>query len=76
MITAFATLVFLITIWLVVTVVAQTVAESGSKIVAALTGHSPLATVTNPVPLQVRVGQRSFRQQRSLRAQPRLRAAA
>ena len=74
MIAAFATLVFLTAIWLVVTLVAQTIAESGNKIVAALTGQSQLATVTIPVP--VRTGQRSFRQQRTLRARPKLRAAA
>ena len=43
MLAAFATLAFLIAMWLCVTVVAGTLEQSGSKIVAALKGRSPLA---------------------------------
>jgi hypothetical protein len=76
MIAAFATLAFLATIWLLGLIVAQTVEESGGKIVAALRGRSPLATPVFQAPVPVRVSQRSVRQQASVRAQPKLRAAA
>lgn len=76
MIAAFATLAFLTAIWLVAVVVAQAMAESGNKIVAALIGRSQMATVTNPILVPVRISQRSFRLRPSLRAQPKWRAAA
>ena len=73
---ALATIVFLSAIWLVAAAMIETWQESGSKIAAALRGHSPLSVRAVQAPVAVRVTQRSFRQQPSLRAQPKLRAAA
>jgi hypothetical protein len=75
MLAPLATLAFLATLWLVVTIVAEMIGQSGWKIVAALKGHSMLATAPAFRPVAVRVSQRS-RAARVLRAQPRLRAAA
>ena len=76
MIAAFATLAFLTTLWLVAVVMAQTVGESGGKILAALKGNSQLASAPIFQPVPVRVGKRSVRMQPSLRARPKLRDAA
>jgi hypothetical protein len=75
MLAPLATLAFLATLWLVVTIVAEMLGQNGWKIVAALKGHSMQATAPELRPVAVRVSQRT-RPQRILRAQPRLRAAA
>jgi hypothetical protein len=75
MLAPLATLAFLATLWLVVTIVAEMLGQSGWKIVAALKGHSMLAAAPELRPVAVRVSQR-YRAARVLRAQPRLRAAA
>lgn len=76
MIAALATLAFLATIWLLFVLAAQILADSKGKIVAALKGQSQLATPLFQAPVPVRVSQRSISQQRTLRATPKLRAAA
>ncbi len=74
MIAALATLAFLVAIWAVVVAMAETLAESGEKIVAALKGQSPLAIPVRQAPVPVRA--RSVRQVKPVRARPMLRAAA
>jgi hypothetical protein len=76
MIAALATLAFLTTLWLVAVVLTHTFAESGGKIVAALKGNSQLASILVGQPVPVRIGKRAVRMQPSLRASPKLRAAA
>lgn len=75
MIAALTTIVFLATIAMIVGVAAMMIEERGTAIVAALKGRSPLAVA--PAFAELRVSQRvRVRQQRPLRAEPRLRAAA
>ena len=76
MIAALATLAFLVATWAVVVAMAETFAESGEKIFAALRGQSPLATPVRHAAVPVRVSVRSVRQARPVRARPKLRAAA
>jgi hypothetical protein len=76
MIAALATLAFLVAIWAVVVALAETLVESGEKIMAALKGQSPLAIPVRQAPVRVRVSARSVRQARPVRARPKLRAAA
>lgn len=76
MIAAFATLAFLTAIWLVVVTMAETLGESGGKVLAALKGHSPLAITVHQAQVPVRVSARTVRQAPTLRARPKLRAAA
>jgi hypothetical protein len=75
MIAAFATLTFLLALWLCAVTVVATLEQSGFKILAALKGRSLLAT---PViaPIQGRVSQRYPSPQRPIRARLALRAAA
>jgi hypothetical protein len=75
MLAALATLAFLSTLWLIGVLAVQTVAESRTTILAALRGHSLLATKPAIAPVRMRLTQRG-RAQRPMRAQPRLRAAA
>ena len=75
MLAPLATLAFLATIWLVAVVLIEMLGASGGKIALALKGRSPLATAPHIRPVAVRVSQRA-RPQRTMRAQPRLRAAA
>ncbi len=75
MLAPLATLAFLATIWLIVTIGAEMLGTSGRKVVMALKGRSLLATAPGIRPVAVRVSQRS-RPQRALRAQPQYRAAA
>jgi hypothetical protein len=75
MIAPLATLAFLVTLWVVTLVLADLMSDGLGKVIAALKGRSQLATAPSIRPVAVRVSQRS-RQQRALRAQPRLRAAA
>ena len=75
MLAVFATLSFLIAMWLCVTIVAGTLEQSGSRIVAALKGRSLLATLAI-TPIQGRVSQRYPSPQRPVRARVALRAAA
>jgi len=72
MLAPLATLAFLLTLGLAVMVLAAIVAQSGSKIAAALKGASPLAAAPSIRPVALRVTQRS-RPLRVLRAQPQLR---
>ena len=76
MIAALATLAFLVAIWAVVVAMAETLAESGEKIMAALKGQSPLAIPVRQARVPVRVSVRSVRLARPVRARPKLRAAA
>ena len=76
MLAAFATAVFLVTLWMIAVVAASTIGQNGSKILAALKGRSLLAAApVESARVAVRVSQRP-RQQPALRVQPRLRAAA
>ena len=74
MLAPFATLVFISTLWLIVSLLFKTVVESRSKISAALKGYSELAATPTIVPVPVRVTQRS--RVRAMRADPQWRAAA
>ena len=75
MIAAFATLTFLIAMWLCAIVIAGALEQSGSRMVAALKGRSPLAVPSVP-PIELRVSQRYPLTQRSVQARIALRAAA
>ena len=75
MIAALTTAAFLVTLWMIGIVAVSMLAESGTKIAAALKGRSLLATAPVEVPVAVRISQRS-RLQRSVRVHPQLRAAA
>jgi hypothetical protein len=76
MLAPLATIVFLSGLWLAIVAVARTLEHSGSTMMAALAGRSPLATAKS-VELAVRSSNRAgARQQRPLRATPTLRAAA
>lgn len=72
MLAPLATLVFLVTLWLLVMIAAEMLGESGAKIAAALRGRSPLAFAPRIRPVAGRVSQRS--RHRALRAQPQWRA--
>jgi hypothetical protein len=74
MLAPLATLAFLATIWLVVTIGAELLGTSGGKIMLALKGRSPMAEPSIR-PIALRVSLRA-RPQRTMRAQPRFRAAA
>ena len=76
MIAAFATLAFLIAAWFAVVAIAETLGESGGKVIAALKGVSPLAMPVRQAQVPVRVSGRAVRQAQTLRARPKLRAAA
>ena len=75
MLAPLAALAFLATIWLVAIIGAPMLGASGRKIVMALKGRSLLATPPSFRPVALRVSLRA-RPQRTLRAQPRFRAAA
>ena len=75
MLAVIATLTFLVAMWLCATIVAATLEQSGSKIIAALQGRSPLATASI-APVKLRVSQRYPSMRRPMRAQAGLRAAA
>jgi hypothetical protein len=70
---ALGTLIFFTTLWMLVVVGAAVLEESGAKIAAALKGKSAQSGPVRSAPLRVRM--RSPLQQ-SMRAKPRLRAAA
>lgn len=76
MIAAFATLAFLATLWLVTFLAAQTLAQTGGRIGAALKGASGLPVTAFHAPVPIRSNARPFRQQASMRVKPKLRAAA
>lgn len=65
-----ATLAFLVALWVVNLVIADMLNHGLSKVLAALRGHSRLATAPAIRPVAGRVSQRS--RQRALRAQPQL----
>ena len=75
MIAALATATFLATLWLLTMVGLAVLENSGAKIVAALKGHSPLATAPVVTSVSWKVSPRS-RVRPPLRARPTLRAAA
>ena len=75
MLAPLATLAFLAIFWLVATIGAAMFGTNGRKIVMALKGQSLLATAPSIRPIAVRISLRA-RPQRTLRAQPRFRAAA
>ena len=76
MIAPLATIAFLSVLWLAIVALARTLESSGSTIMAALAGRSPLATAKS-VEISVRVSNRAgARQHRPMRATPTLRAAA
>ena len=68
---ALGTLVFLVTLWMLVVVGAAVLEESGAKIAAALKGKSRAAPVIAPVRIRMRA-----RVQQPVRATVRWRAAA
>jgi len=74
MLALFATLAFLVAMWLCVTIVAATLEQNGLKIVAALKGQSLASASIQPIKL--RVSQRYPSMRRPMRAQAGLRAAA
>jgi hypothetical protein len=71
MIAALGTLVFLVTLWMLVVVGAAVLEESGAKIAAALKGKPLTRQIVAPVRLRTRV-----RVQQPMRATARWRAAA
>jgi hypothetical protein len=73
MIAAFATLVFLATLWLLVVVGAAVLEESGARIAAALKGQSRIGPRIAFVPARLRT---RMRVQAPMRARPRWRDAA
>jgi hypothetical protein len=76
MLAPLATIAFLSALWLAIVAVARTLERSGSTIMAALAGQSPLATPKNlEVPIRM-TNRAAVRQQRPMRATPRLRDAA
>jgi hypothetical protein len=75
MLAVFATLIFLIVLWLCATILAGTLEQGRSKIIAALQGHSPLAS-PSVQPIRLRVSQRYPSSKRPMRVQAGLRAAA
>ena len=75
MLAAFATLAFLIALWLCLTVVAETLEQSGYKIIAALKRRESLE-LASIAPIAGRVTQRYPSPRRPLRGQTELRAAA
>jgi hypothetical protein len=76
MLAPLATIAFLFGLWLAVVAIARTLEHTGSTIMAALAGKSPLATAKS-IEVPVRVSNRAgARQQRPMRATPTLRAAA
>ena len=68
---ALGTLVFLVTMWIIVVVGAAVLEESGAKIAAALKGKVGATTVVAPVRIRTR-----GRIQQPMRATARWRAAA
>jgi hypothetical protein len=68
---ALGTLVFLVTLWMLVVVGAAVLEESGAKIAAALKGKPLTRQIVAPVRLRTRV-----RVQQPMRATARWRAAA
>lgn len=72
MMAALGTLVFLVTLWLLVVVGAAVLEESGAKIAAALKGKTP-GTVPTFAPVRVRARSRV---QQPMRASARWRDAA
>ena len=76
MLAVFATLTFLIAVWLCAAIAAATLEQSGFKIIAALKGRSLLA-IPAISPIEGRISQRyPSPLRRPLRAQVGLRAAA
>ena len=75
MIAPFATLIFLIALWLVAKVVVETIDESGGRIFAALFGRSTL-TEDRSMTIPVRVRRQRVVAQRATRAQMQWRDAA
>ena len=71
MIAALGTLVFLVTLWMLVVVGAAVLEESGARIAAALKGKPLTRQIVAPVRLRTRV-----RVQQPMRATARWRAAA
>ena len=77
MIAPLATLAFLATLWLVAKFVLDMIEADGSKIAAALSGHSMLAQPPQSVrPVSVRFQPRAESVRRPMRARPEWRAAA
>ena len=75
MIAALATVLVLTVLWFIGALAAQTWAESGAKILAALKGQSQLATAPVVRPVSWKVSPR-VRSTRPMRVRPILRAAA
>ena len=75
MLTPFATLAFLATLWLMTVLASEMFGRSRAKVVAALSGRSMLSVANSIRPVAMRVKQR-HRPQSILRAQPELRVAA
>lgn len=76
MIAAFASLAFIVVIGLCALIAAATLEASGSKIMAALKGRSPLAANRTIRPIKIRVSQRYPTPEHSFAPPTKLRAAA
>jgi hypothetical protein len=75
MIAPFATLAFLVVLWIFAFAILETFARSGSRILAALRGDMPVSGQPRGVTVRMRPT-RAATPRRPLRAQPQLRAAA
>ena len=75
MLAVFATLAFLVAIWLCVVAAAAALEENGFKIIAALTGR-PALEAASVAPIAGRISQRYPSSRRPLQAPIELRAAA
>lgn len=75
MIAPFATLIFLVALWLVAKVIVETIDESGGRIITALLGRSSAAEERS-VTIPVRVRRQRVVPQRATRARMQWRDAA
>ena len=77
MLAPFATLAFLVTLWLLAKLALDWIAEDGARIAAALAGRSMLARPPQSVrPVSVRFQPRAGSVRRPVRVAPEWRAAA
>jgi hypothetical protein len=75
MIAALTTIIFLATLWMLAMIALTMLDESGSKVLAAIKGRSPLAVAPVVQPVSWKASSR-VRTVRPMRARPTLRAAA
>ena len=75
MLAPFATLVFLLVIWLAIAIVSGIFAGSGARIAAAVRGEAPPSNGTSLV-IRSRPALARLQRHQPMRAQPQMRAAA